>query len=31
MPKFEYLNYFAKLFKEYVGMSPKEFRRQDKI
>ena len=24
--KFEYPNYFAKLFKKYMGMSPKEFR-----
>lgn len=28
--KFEYPNYFAKLFKKYVGMSPKEFRVLDR-
>jgi AraC family transcriptional activator of pobA len=28
--KFEYPNYFAKLFKKYVGMSPIEFRRLDR-
>ncbi|WP_109742336.1 helix-turn-helix domain-containing protein [Arcicella aurantiaca] len=28
--KFEYPNYFAKLFKKYVGMSPNEFRRFDR-
>lgn len=28
--KFEYPNYFAKLFKKYVGVSPIEFRRQDR-
>lgn len=28
--KFEYPNYFAKLFKKYVGMSPNEFRLQDR-
>ncbi|MFN8348242.1 MAG: helix-turn-helix domain-containing protein [Spirosomataceae bacterium] len=28
--KFEYPNYFAKLFKKYVGMSPIEFRQQDR-
>ncbi|MES2518565.1 MAG: helix-turn-helix domain-containing protein [Bacteroidota bacterium] len=28
--KFEYPNYFAKLFKKYVGMSPNEFRRHDR-
>lgn len=30
MLKFEYPNYFAKLFKKYVGMSPNEFRLQDR-
>ncbi len=28
--KFEYPNYFAKLFKKNVGMSPNEYRRQDR-
>ncbi|AEI47976.1 helix-turn-helix domain-containing protein [Runella slithyformis] len=28
--KFEYPNYFAKLFKKYVGMSPVEFRQRDR-
>ena len=28
--KFEYPNYFAKLFKKYVGVSPKEFRGLDR-
>lgn len=28
--KFEYPNYFAKLFKKYVGISPNEFRLQDR-
>ncbi len=28
--EFEYPNYFAKLFKKYVGLSPVEFRRQDR-
>lgn len=28
--KFEYPNYFAKLFKKYVGVSPNEFRLQDR-
>jgi AraC family transcriptional activator of pobA len=28
--KFEYPNYFAKLFKKYVGASPNEFRLQDR-
>lgn len=28
--KFEYSNYFAKLFKKYTGLSPMEFRRQDR-
>ncbi len=28
--KFEYPNYFAKLFRKYVGISPLEFRKQDR-
>lgn len=28
--KFEYPNYFAKLFKKYTGVSPLDFRRQDR-
>ncbi len=28
--KFEYPNYFAKLFKKHVGLSPLEFRRKDR-
>ena len=28
--KFEYPNYFAKLFKKHTGLSPLEFRRQDR-
>lgn len=29
--KFEYPNYFAKLFKKHIGLSPKEFRLKDRV